>query len=186
MIRAEEAGEMLAEDELIALSSLLLAAGHETTTNLLGNAVMLLLRHPGERRRLQNNPALLPSAVEECLRFEPPVQLTDRAVVEPTELAGVRLQPGTIVVALLASANRDPERFSEPDRFVVSRAENEHVSFGLGGHYCLGAALARLEAQVALGALLRRFPEFHGPLDPPAFKASIVLRGPTALPVRLY
>jgi len=185
MIGAEEAGETLAEDELLALASLLLAAGHETTTNLIGNAVMLLLRHPAERRRLQNDLALLPSAVEECLRFEPPVQLTDRAVVEPTELAGVRLQPGTIVVALLASANRDPDRFPDPDHFDVSRTDNEHLSFGLGAHYCLGAALARLEAQVALGALLRRFPDFDGAPDPPGFKPSIVLRGPTALPVRL-
>jgi len=146
---------------------------------------MLLLRHPEQRRRLRDDPALLPSAVEECLRFEPPVQLTDRAVVAPTELAGVKLEPGTIVVALLASANRDPSRFPDPDRFDVGRADNEHLAFGFGGHYCLGAALARLEGQVALGALLRRFPDLDGPPDPPGFKPSIVLRGPTALPVRL-
>jgi cytochrome P450 len=185
MIAAEEAGETLAEDELLALATLLLAAGHETTTNLIGNAVMLLLRHPAERRRLQEDLALLPSAVEECLRFEPPVQLTDRAVVEPTELAGVRLQPGTIVVALIASANRDPAHFPDADRFDVGRTDNDHLSFGLGAHYCLGAALARLEGQVALGALLRRFPDFTGHPDPPGFKPSVVLRGPTALPLRL-
>jgi cytochrome P450 len=104
-----------------------------------------------ERRRLQGDLALLPSAVEGALRFEPPVQLTDRAVVEPVELAGVRLERGTIVAALLAAANRDPEYFAEPERFDVGR----HLSFGLGNHFCLGAALARLEAQVTLGALLR-------------------------------
>jgi cytochrome P450 len=185
MIAAEEAGETLSEDELIALAALLLAAGHETTTNLIGNAVLLMLRYPEERRRLRDDGGLLVPAVEECLRFEPPVQLTDRAVVEPTELAGVRLRPGDIVVALIAAANRDPERFADPDRFDVARANNEHLSFGLGNHYCLGAALARLEAQEALAALLQRFPDFSGPSEPPAFKPSIVLRGPTALPLRL-
>jgi cytochrome P450 len=185
MSEAEEGGESLAEPELVALASLLLAAGNETTTGLIGNAVLLLLRHPAERRRLQDDPALLPSAVEECLRFDPPVQLTDRAVVEPVELGGVRLARGTLVYALLAAANRDPERFPDPDRFDVGRAENHHLAFGLGNHFCLGAALARLEAQVALGALLRRFPDFTGPTEPPGWKRSVILRGPTALPIRL-
>jgi cytochrome P450 len=185
MIAAEEEGQSLAEGELIALASLLLAAGNETTTSLIGNAVVLLLRHPRERKRLQDDPDLLPSAVEECLRLEPPVQLTDRAVVEPVELGGVRLKPGMIVGALIAAANRDPERFPDAERFDVGRTENHHLSFGHGNHFCLGAALARLEAQVALGALLRRFPDLDGPAEPPAWKPSIVLRGPTALPVRL-
>src|SRR5208337_198825 len=185
MSEAREDGESLAEGELIALASLLLAAGNETTTSLIGNAVLLLLRYPGERKRLQDDLALIPSAVEECLRFEPPVQLTDRAVVEPVELAGVRLKPGVIVAALIAAANRDPEQFADAERFDVGRSDNRHLAFGLGNHYCLGAALARLEAQVALRALLRRFPDFDGPAAPPGWKASIVLRGPTALPVRL-
>ena len=185
MIAAEESGEMLSEAELVVLAALLLAAGHETTTNLIGNAVLLLLRHPGERKRLQDDLALLPGAVEECLRFEPPVQLTDRAVVAPTELAGVRLRPGTIVAAYLAAANRDPDRFPDPDRFDVARADSRHLSFGLGAHFCLGAALARLEAEAALGALLRRFPDFDGPTEPGGWKRSVLLRGPTALPLRL-
>jgi len=184
MQQAEEDGESLSDGELVALASLLLAAGNETTTSLIGNTVLLLLRHPGERRRLQDDLALLPSAVEEALRFEPPVQLTDRAVVEPVELAGVRLERGTIVAALLAAANRDPEYFADPERFDVGRRENRHLSFGLGNHFCLGAALARLEAQVTLGALLRRFPDFDGPQEPRAWKPSIILRGPTALPLR--
>jgi cytochrome P450 len=186
MREAEEDGESLTERELIALASLLLAAGNETTTSLIGNAVLLLLRHPRERRRLQDDLALLPTAVEECLRFEPPVQLTDRAVVEPVELAGVRLERGAIVAALLAAANRDPAQFPDPERFDVGRQENRHLSFGLGNHFCLGAALARLEAQVALGALLRRFPDFDGPTEPLGWKPSIVLRGPIALPLRLW
>jgi cytochrome P450 len=185
MIDAEEAGHTLTEGELVALASLLLAAGNETTTNLIGNAVVLLLRHPVERKRLQDDLGLLPGAVEECLRFEPPVQLTDRAVVEPVRLGGVLLQRGTIVGALLAAANRDPDRFPDPDRFDVGRTENRHVSFGLGNHYCLGASLARLEAQETLGALLRRFPDLDGPPEPPGWKPSVVLRGPTALPLRL-
>jgi cytochrome P450 len=185
MIAAEEEGQSLAEGELVALATLLLAAGNETTTSLIGNAVVLLLRHPGERKRLQDDPSLIPSAVEECLRFESPIQMTDRAVAEPVELGGVRLERGTIVAALLAAANRDPERFPEPDRFDVGRADNRHLAFGLGNHFCLGASLARLETQVALSVLLRRFPNLEGPPEPPGWKPSIVLRGPTALPVRL-
>jgi cytochrome P450 len=185
MLAAEDDGSSLTEDELVALASLLLAAGNETTTSLIGNAVVLLLRHPGERRRLQEDPTLLPSAVEECLRMEPPVQLTDRAVVAEVELGGVRLAPGTIVGALLAAANRDPERFSDPERFDVGRADNVHLSFGHGNHFCLGAALARLETQAALGALLRRFPSFTGVPEPRAWKRSIILRGPISLPIRL-
>ena len=184
MSEAEEGGESLSEAELVALASLLLAAGNETTTSLIGNAVVLLLRHPEERKRLQDDLSLLPSAVEECLRFEPPVQLTDRAVVQPVELAGMHLAPGTIVAALIAAANRDPDHFSDPERFDVGRRDDRHLSFGLGNHFCLGASLARMEAQVTLGALLRRFPDLAGPPQPPAWKSSIVLRGPASLPVR--
>jgi pimeloyl-[acyl-carrier protein] synthase len=185
MAEAEDQGESLSEAELVALASLLLVAGNETTTSLIGNAVLLLLRHPEERKRLQEDPSLLPSAVEECLRMEPPVQFTDRAVVAPVELAGVSLRPGTIVAALIAAANRDPEQFADPDRFDVGRSENRHLSFGLGSHFCLGSSLARMEAQVALGALLRHFPDFAGRPQPPAWKASVVLRGPASLPIRL-
>src|SRR5262249_42474942 len=155
------------------------------TTNLIGNAVSLLLRHPAERRRLQDDPALIGSAVEECLRFEPPVQITDRAVVAPTELAGARLKPGDLVLVVLASANRDPARFADPDRFDVGRRDNDHLSFGMGAHFCLGAALARLETQVTLAGLLKRFPDFRGPTTLPEYKPSIVLRGPRSLALTL-
>lgn len=184
--RASDGEDALHDDELVALASLLLAAGNETTTNLIGNAVMLLQRHPHERRRLQDDLALLPAAIEECLRMEPPIQFTDRAVARPVEIAGVRLAPGTIVAALLAAANRDPARFPDPQRFDIGRETGGHVAFGLGNHYCLGASLARLEAEVTLGALLSRFPDFSAATQPPAWKSSVVLRGPASLPVRLH
>ena len=185
MLAAELNGESLSEGELIALCTLILAAGHETTVNLIGSAVVLLLRHPDERKRLQDDLGLLPSAVEECLRFEPPVQLTDRAVVEPCELGGVSLRPGSIVAVVIAATNRDPERFTDPDRFDVSRSGERHLSFGLGSHFCLGAALARLETQLALGGLLRRFPDFSGRSDAVEWRRSAVLRGPIAVPIEL-
>lgn len=185
LLAATEGGESLQEGELLALCTLILAAGHETTVNLIGSSVLLLLRHPDQRRRLQDDLGLLPSAVEECLRVEPPVQLTDRAVVAPCELGGVRLAPGAIVAVGIAAANRDPERFPDPDRFDVGRRGERHLSFGLGSHFCLGAALARLEAELALGGLLRRFPDLRGPLEPPAWRRSAVLRGPLSLPLEL-
>jgi cytochrome P450 len=186
MIAAEGEGEdPLDESEVLALCALLLAAGSETTVNLIGSAVLLLLRHRDERKRLQDDLSLLACAVEECLRFEPPVQLTDRAVVEPCELGGVALTPGDIVAAVIAAANRDPERFPDPERFDVARRGERHLSFGLGGHYCLGASLARLEAEIALGGLLRRFPDFRGDPEPPGWRRSAVLRGPSAVPIRL-
>jgi len=185
MLAADEAGESLSESELISLCTLVLAAGHETTVNLIGSAVLLLLRHPDQRRRLQDDPSLLPSAVEECLRFEPPVQITDRAVVAPCELGGVALRPGEIVAVVIAAANRDPERFPDPERFDVARCGERHLSFGLGSHFCLGASLARIETELALGGLLRRFPDFAGGAEPAGWRRSAILRGPTAVPIAL-
>lgn len=185
MIAAEQDGERLDEVDLLALSSLLLVAGHETTSNLIGNAVVLLLRFPEERKRLQDDLSLLPSAVDECLRYESPIQLTDRAVVEDCVLAGQPLRRNQMVAAVLAAANRDPEHFPDPDRFDVGRRDNPHLAFGQGHHFCLGSQLARLEAEVALGALLRRFPDFHGDPEPPAWRRSMIIRGPEAVPIRL-
>ena len=185
MIAAEQDGDRLDEVDLLALSSLLLVAGHETTSNLIGNAVLLMLRFPGERKRLQEDPSLLPSAVDECLRYESPIQLTDRAVVEDCELAGQPLRRNQVVAVVLAAANRDPEHFPEPERFDVGRRDNHHLAFGLGNHFCLGSQLARLEAEVALGALLRRFPDFSGSPDQPAWRRSMIIRGPESVPVEL-
>ena len=167
------------------MASLLLVAGHETTTNLIGNAVLLFLRFPDERKRLQDDLSLLPSAVDECLRYESPIQLTDRAVVKDCELSGQPLRRNQMVAVVLAAANRDPAHFPEPDRFDVARTDNHHLAFGLGQHFCIGSQLARLEAEVALGALLRRFPDFSGEPDPPAWRRSMIIRGPEAVPLRL-
>jgi len=185
MIQAEEGGDRLEELDLLALSALLLVAGHETTSNLIGNAVLLLLRFPQERKRLQDDPGLLPTAVEECLRFESPIQLTDRAVVEDCELRGVRLRRNQMAAAVLAAANRDPRAFAEAERFDVGRRDNRHLAFGHGSHFCLGASLARAEAEIALATLLRRFPDFRGDPEPPAWRRSMIVRGPEAVPLRL-
>jgi cytochrome P450 len=186
MLAAEEDGRALDEADLLALCALLLAAGHETTTNLIGNAVLALLRHPHERKRLAEAPGLMPGAVEEFLRFDSPVQVTDRVITEDLDFRGRRFHRGQLAVCLIGAANHDPARFPEPDRLDVTRGDRGHLAFGLGPHVCLGAPLARHEAEVALAALLRRFPTFTGPTEPPGRRASVVLRGPTALPLSLH
>lgn len=185
MIAAEENGRSLDELDLLALSSLLLVAGHETTSNLIGSAVVALLRHPDERKRLQDDPGLLGSAIDEVLRFESPIQLTDRAALADCEIGGQPIRKDQLVAVVLAAANRDPDHFPDPDRFDVGRADNHHLAFGQGNHFCLGSQLAKLEAEVAIGALLRRFPDFSGPPDPPAWRRSMIIRGPEAVPIRL-
>jgi hypothetical protein len=185
LVAVEERGDSLAEAELVSLCGLLLGAGYETTANLIGNAVVALLRNPGERKRLADDPGLIGSAVEEFLRYESPVQATDRVLTRDLEIRGTCIRRGELVVLLLASANRDPERFPDPDRLDLGRADNPHFAFGQGAHFCLGAQLARVEAQIALGSLVRRFPRFEGPPDPPAWRPSITLRGPASLPLRL-
>ena len=185
LVSAESSGDRLNEVELCATVALILGAGHETTTNLLGNAALALLRHPDERKRLIDQPGLMPAAVEEFLRYDAPVQATDRVAIEDLEIGGQRIRRGQFCVLLLGSANRDPEAFADPDRLDVGRVENRHVSFGAGIHFCLGAGLARLEAQVALGALLERFPDFTGELHAPRWRRSMTLRGVSSLPLAL-
>lgn len=185
MIAAEEEGSKLAEDDLLALSGLLLVAGHETTSNLLGNAVVALLQNPGERKRLTDDLSLLPTAVDEFLRFDSPIQMTDRAAIEECEIGGHRIKAGQLVGTVLAAANRDPAKFDDPDRLDLGREENHHLAFGRGNHFCLGSQLAHLEAEVVLGSLLRRFPDFEGPESPEDWHRSMLLRGPVALPIRL-
>jgi cytochrome P450 len=181
----EERGDGLSETELVSLAGLILGAGYETTANLIGNATVALLRNPGERKRLADDPGLIASAVEEFLRYESPVQATDRLVTRDLEIRGKRIRRGELVVLFLAAANRDPERFPDPDRLDLGRADNAHLAFSHGPHFCLGAQLARAEAQIAIGTLVRRFPGFEGPREPPAWRPSISLRGPAALPIRL-
>ncbi|MEN8181514.1 MAG: cytochrome P450 [Myxococcota bacterium] len=158
LIRAEEEGDRLSADELLVQSIGLLIAGFETTIGLIGNGVRALLLHPDELRKLRENPGLIVSAVEECLRFDGPIPATLRILREPTEFGGHRIPPDVQIFAFLYGANRDPEHFPEPDRFDVSRSPNDHLAFGGGVHMCLGAHLARLEAQIAIGTLVRRLP----------------------------
>jgi len=181
----EERGEALSEAELVSLCGLILGAGYETTANLIGNAAVALLHHPGERKRLADDPGLISSAVEEFLRYESPVQATDRVATRDFEIRGTRIRRGELVVLFLAAANRDPERFPNPDRLDVGRPDNAHLAFSHGPHFCLGAQLARAEAQVAIGTLVQRFPGFEGPPGPLAWRPSFSLRGPAALPIRL-
>lgn len=156
LIRAEEAGDRLSPTELVSQSVGLLIAGFETTIGLIGNGVLALLRHPDQLALLRAHPDLIGSAVEECLRFDGPIMLTPRYLRADTEFGGKSIPKDTQVWALLFAANRDPARFSEPDRFDITRTDNAHLAFGGGTHFCLGAHLARMEAQVAIGTLVRR------------------------------
>jgi pimeloyl-[acyl-carrier protein] synthase len=183
LARAEEAGDRLNEDELYANAVLLLVAGNETTTNLIGNGTLTLLRHPDQLARLIADPALIPTAVEELLRFDSPVQFTGRQLKEEVTVGGKVLGAGKSVLLLLAAANRDPDQFAVPDRFDVGRADNKHLAFGLGAHFCLGAQLARLEARVVFQTLLRRMPKPRLSGPEPEFRPHFNLRGLKALHV---
>jgi len=183
LIAAEEQGDKLSEPELVATCSLLLIAGHETTVNLIGNGVLALLRHPAELRALADDPALLQTGVEELLRFDGPVQRTGRMTMADVEIDGKPIPKGSIVAAVIGAANRDPAHFPDPDRLDVSRRENRHIAFGFGIHFCLGAPLARIEGQVAIGTLLRRMPSLKLVSDTPEWRESSVLRGLKTLQV---
>lgn len=173
----------LPTDELRRFIQLLLAAGTETTTNLIDNAVLCLLEHPAELARLRAAPALIPSAVEEVLRYRSPFQAALRATRGDVELLGARIPAGKMVFALIGSANRDPKAFPDPDRFDVGRDPNPHLGFGHGIHHCLGAPLARLEGRIALGDLLERLDDWTGPADWEPRRAFNV-HGPARLPLR--
>ncbi len=177
MIHAQEESDALSDEELLATSNLLLLAGHETTTNLIGNGVLALLREPDELERLRADPSLLPSAVEELLRFDGPVQATVRVALEDIEIDDHLIPEGALVLVNLGAANRDPEVFEDPDRLDVGRDPNPHVSFGFATHFCMGAPMARLEAQVAVGALIARFPKLGLADDAPEYRPNPILRG---------
>jgi len=180
---AEEEGDLLTEDELIATCILLLVAGNETTTNLIGSGMVTLLQNPDERRKLQANPSLMASAVEEMLRYEPAAQMTSRIANEGAELDGMRFEPGQVILPVMAAANRDPAHFPDPDRFDIERHPNRHLAFGQGIHYCLGAPLAVAEARIAFDALLRHMPEPQAAFEAPDWGSSFILRGLKSLPV---
>ena len=167
---------------LVATAALLLVAGHETTVNLLGNGMLTLLRHPAILERLRNAPDLVPSTVEELLRYEPPVQfLPNRTALDEIALAGTTIPKGVLVTLALAAGNRDPARFPDPDRFDPLRPDNQHLGFGSGIHSCFGAPLSRMEAQIALTELVRRLEQPHLVVDPPPYRPSPLLRGPQQL-----
>ena len=188
LIEARDEGERLDEWELLSTIFQLIVAGHETTTNLIGNGVVTLLRHPDQLRAVRERPDRLAAAIEEIIRFDGPVpHATFRYAVEPVELGGVTIPAGAQVLVCLASADRDPARFDDADTFDVDRADGRHLGFGHGIHHCLGAALARLEGQVALGSLLRRFPDLRLAVPDDELRwergDGLVLRGLSALPV---
>ena len=183
LVHAEEAGDTLTEHEMLMMLRLLLVAGNETTTNLLGNGLLALLRHSEQLNALREDPDLIPAAVEELLRFDSPVQTDFRTAVEDCDVNGFPVQRGQNVVVLIGAANHDPVVFDAPDRLDVHRREASHISLGRGIHHCLGAQLARLEARVAFEVLLERFSSIHLLTDRPAFRNSIVLRGLRSLPV---
>lgn len=183
LVEAEDAGDRLDAQELISTMILLFVAGHETTVSLIGNGLLALFRHPDETARLRDDPSLIQVAVEEMLRYDSPIQLTGRVATEDIDLDDLHVNRGQQVVVLLGAANRDPAQFAEPGQFDVGRADNRHVAFGGGIHHCLGAPLARLEAQVAIATMLRRLPELRLIDDEPPRKQTVTLRGLTALPV---
>jgi cytochrome P450 len=186
LVQAEEAGDQLTEDELVAMIFLLLVAGHETTVNLIGNGVLALLEHRDQLVRLYNDPSLIKPAVEELLRYASPVELADeRYAREDITLHGVTIPRGELIYPALASANRDERQFASPDSLDITREPNRHLAFSQGIHYCLGAPLARLEGQIALTTLLRRMPELRlgVPMGALRWNKGLMLRGLVALPL---
>lgn len=186
LVQTHDAGDRLSETELISMAFLLLVAGHETTVNLIGNGTLALLRNPDQLAALRADRSSLPGAVEEFLRYEGPVNLaTLRCTSQPVELSGVRIPADEFVMVSLASANRDPERYPDPDRLDVRRDTAGHLAFGHGVHYCLGAPLARLEGEIAFGALLDRYEHIELAIPPERlrWRSSAILRGLEELPL---
>jgi cytochrome P450 len=186
LVQAEEGGDRLSTDELLAMAALLLIAGHETTVNLIASGTLALLQHPQQTERLRQEPDLLPSAVEELLRFTGPVELaTERYAREPLTVAGTTIPTGDLVLGALASANRDHAHFDRPDELDLAREPNRHLAFGQGAHYCLGAPLARLEGRIAFETLLRRRPGLRlaAPASRLRWRRGLFLRGLRALPL---
>jgi cytochrome P450 len=185
LVEAEVDGERLTEEEILGFFQLLLAAGTETTTNLINNAMLCFLEHPDQLARLRAAPDLLPSAIEEVLRYRSPGQVMYRETKQDLELHGVTLPAGKFVMPIIGSANRDPQQFHEPHRFDIGRDPNPHIAFGHGIHFCLGAALSRMEARVALADLLERMKGFELASDEPwEPRKALHVHGPIRLPIR--
>jgi cytochrome P450 len=186
LVRAEHEGSRLSHDEMLSMLVLLLVAGNETTTTLIGNATLELLAHPDAEAQLRADPGLLPTAIDEVLRFSSPVQFDPRRATRDVELRGVKIRADDVVLCWLGSANRDEDVFPDSERFDPARRPNPHLAFGFGPHHCLGHNLARLEAQVAIGELLARTRRFERTdADPLPLHPSPVFRAVTRLPLRL-
>jgi cytochrome P450 len=183
MVLAQEEDDALSDAELLATSNLLLIAGHETTTNLIGNGLLALLREPDQLERLRADRTLLPTAIEELLRYDGPVQATVRVAREDVELGDHAIEAGSLLLVGIGAANHDPEVFPDPEQLDVCRTPNPHLAFGFGAHFCLGAPLARLEGEIAFHALLDRFPRLELATEAPQYRPNPVLRGLTTLPV---
>jgi len=183
MIAAEDRGERLTEQELLAMCILLLIAGHETTVNLIGNGMLALLRHRDQLERLTTNPSLIRSATEEFLRYDSPVQFLGRTLMEDVEIGGRHIRKGEQLVPVIGAANRDPAQFSEPDILDIGRPDNRHLSFGGGIHFCLGAPLARAEGQITIVELIRHFPNLELATETFERRETVTLRGLRSLPV---
>jgi len=184
LLTAEINGDRLTEEEVIANSIVTMVGGQETTTNLIGNGLLTLLRHPAEMQRLRDDPELTPSAVEELLRYESPSQHTARLARTDVELGGRKIRKRDAVIVVMGAANRDPERFPDPDRLDLARTDNRHLAFGWAAHFCFGAALARIEGQVSFETILRRIPSLSLEQRPLQWRTNLGLRGLVALPVR--
>ena len=183
LLGAQEQGDLLSDDELVAICVLLVFAGHETTTNLIGNGILALLRHPAELVRLCEDPRLMPLAVEELLRFDGPAAAAVRIATDEITLHGQTIRPGDRVFAMLNAANRDPRQFANPETLDIARKENRHLAFGQGIHFCIGAPLARMEAKLAISAVINRCTDISLQSTTLTWSDSLVLRGVRSLPV---
>jgi pimeloyl-[acyl-carrier protein] synthase len=182
-MNAEIDGDRLTDEEIVANCIVTMVGGQETTTNLIGNGLLTLMRNPEQLARLRDDPSLINSAVEELLRYESPSQHTGRIAREDVQIGGKEIRKGQAVMAIMAAANRDPERFPDPDRLILDRSDNKHLAFGWSSHFCFGAPLARMEGQIAFETILRRLPNLEVSPGPLTWRNNSGLRGLTALPV---
>ncbi len=184
LLAAEDEGDRLSNAEVFGTLNLLLIAGNETTTNLIGNGMLALLRNPEQLEHLRDDPERIDTAIDELLRYDGPVQATSRIATQETRFADGTVAAGEQVIIVLGAANRDPARFAEPDRLDLERQDNQHLAFGNGLHFCLGSNLARLEARHAIKAMVERFPNMKLAIDVPSWRHNMILHGLEALPVR--
>ena len=185
LLHQRETTSTLTEEELVANVNILLSTGHETTTHLIGNGLLALLQNPDQKQKLFDHPELLSSAIEETMRYDNPVQITYRSALEDAEIDGKTIRAGDLVNTIVGSANRDPKRFTNPDHFDLTRSEGRHLGFGLGIHFCIGAPLVRLEAEVAFQTILRRFPNLQLGAETLEWQEHPIFRGLKSMPVSL-